>query len=157
MISFVTGTDKFQVRAAFIIMHNNKVLFQRVHNEELWFVPGGRVDFFESSERTIERELLEEFGVSLDNKRLVWVVENFVEFPESRVHEIGMFYLVDISDQAILSYTGEFVGIEDWLVNQWIPIDELEKYKIVPEFVIPELNTLDPSKGIKHVISKSVR
>jgi hypothetical protein len=109
MISYKTGSNKFQFRAASIILHNNKVLLQRQSNDNLWFIPGGRVEF---------------------------------DLPEN-----NQIYLNDV----------EFEGIEDGFMNKWVHLDSLDDYNIVPEFVAPELRCIDISKGIKHVINRSVR
>ncbi len=158
MISFQTGTNKFQCRAASILFHKNRILFQRQSQDDLWFIPGGRVEFDESADYTIDREMQEEFGVTVLDKKMIWIVENFVSFPDMQVHEIGFFFLVTLSeDEPIYSNDTEFKGLEDGFVNKWIHLDHLENYKIVPEFVVPELKCLDMNNGIKHVINRSVR
>ncbi|XEC96620.1 NUDIX hydrolase [Paenibacillus tarimensis] len=158
MISYETGTDKFQYRAASIVIHNDKILMQRTEDNNLWFIPGGRVEFDETAEKTIEREMMEEFGVPIIHKKLIWIIENFIKFPERRIHEIGMFFLVKLPEgHSIYQFDGDFQGNEEGLINRWIHKDELDDYVIVPEFVVPELRDLESKIGIKHVINRSVR
>lgn len=158
MISYETGTDKFQYRAAGIVIHNNKILMQRAKDNNRWFIPGGRVEFDETAEKAIEREMMEEFGVPIIDKKLVWVIENFITFPIGRVHEIGMFFLVKLpKGHSIYQFDGDFQGKEEGFVNRWIHKDDLDDYVIVPEFVVPELRVLDSEEGIKHVINRSLR
>lgn len=158
MISFETGTNKFQYRAASIIIHNKKILLQKSTNDNVWFIPGGRVEFDEVAEITIEREMVEEFGVSIKDKKLIWIVENFIEFTDKKVHEIGLFFIVNLPENhSIYLQESEFTGIEDGFINQWVHMDELDNYHIVPEFVVPELRVLDISEGIKHIINRGVR
>jgi ADP-ribose pyrophosphatase YjhB (NUDIX family) len=159
MISFVEEDKVFQSRAASIIIHDNKVLFQKVNdNNNLWFIPGGRVEFNESAEQTIDRELVEEFGVSAIRKELVWIVENFVQFSNKHIHEVAWFFIVTLSnDELIFDQINVFSGVEPGFINKWIPLDEIDNYHIVPEFVVPELKRMDTSAGIKHIISRGVR
>jgi len=159
MISFESGNNKFHYRAAGIIIHENKVLIQRISNDTLWFIPGGRVEFNEPAEETIEREMREEYAISISNKKLVWIVETFVKFPdERRLHEVGLYYFLDIEpSHKIFHYNDEFIGEEDGFINKWVQIEKLGEYKIVPEFVVPELKQLDINKSTKHIVHRSVR
>lgn len=50
LISYIIGSNKFQFRAASILLLNNKVLLQRQSNDNVWFIPGGRVEFDETAE-----------------------------------------------------------------------------------------------------------
>jgi ADP-ribose pyrophosphatase YjhB (NUDIX family) len=158
MISYENGINKFQYRAASIVLKHNYVLLQRQKNDYHWFIPGGRVEFNETAESTIEREMNEEFSVSITDKKIIWIVENFIEYPDKRVHEIGIFFLVNLPEHhTIYLHETEFEGTEDGFLNKWVSIDCLDDYKIVPEFVVPELKGLDVNKGIKHVINRVVR
>ncbi|MCQ6562981.1 NUDIX hydrolase [Paenibacillus mendelii] len=158
MISYENHAGLFQFRAASIILNQNKILMQRAEVNDRWFIPGGRVEFGETAEQTIEREMLEEFGVQIVEKKLVWVLENYIEFPNKRIHEIGMYFVVKIQEgHPILRREGEFLGIEDGFVHRWVELDALDEIQIVPEFVVPELRSLDLTGGIKHVINRAVR
>jgi len=158
MISFENGTNKFQYRAASIVLHNNKVLLQRQQNDHHWFMPGGRVEFNEAAESTIEREMIEEFSVQIMGKKMIWIVENFVDFQDKQVHEIGFFFLVKLPEHhPIYSHEAEFEGTEEGFVNKWVALDSMDEYTIVPEFVVPGLKSLDLNNGIKHVINRSMR
>jgi ADP-ribose pyrophosphatase YjhB (NUDIX family) len=46
----------------FIVMHNNGV------EEDLWELPGGRMEFGETVEETLKREILEETGLAVKPK-----------------------------------------------------------------------------------------
>ena len=53
---------KLNVRAAGIIIHNNKVLTHKNINENHYALIGGRVRIGEDSETTLKREIFEEMG-----------------------------------------------------------------------------------------------
>jgi 8-oxo-dGTP pyrophosphatase MutT (NUDIX family) len=158
MISFQAERNKFSFRAACIILNGDKVLLQKPIHDEQWFLPGGRVEFSESAENALKRELIEELDIHDVECKLIWIVENFLEFKDLDKHEIGMFYYVVLPEShSILRHEVEFVGVENDYVNRWIKIEELENYYVVPEFVVPELKKLDVSQGIKHIINKAKR
>lgn len=157
MISFEFGSNKYHYRVGGIIRNENFVLFQQVVGDTLWFIPGGRVEINETSEETICREMEEEFAISILNKQLVWIAETFVKFPEGQLHEVALYYLLEVNkDHYIFNNKNEFYGEEGSFINKWIHIDELHNYRIVPEFVVPELRSLDALQGIKHIVHKSV-
>lgn len=49
----------------FLVMHNNGV------KEDLWELPGGRMEFGETSEETLRREILEETGLTVKPIKLL--------------------------------------------------------------------------------------
>ncbi|MBL0388320.1 NUDIX domain-containing protein [Tumebacillus sp. ITR2] len=161
MISFeVQPNDKFHLRAASVVIHNGRVLFQKPVELDLWFLPGGRVEYYETAEVALRREMMEEFGVEVVSSQLLWMVENFFEetVSGSRVHEVGMYHLVEIpEDHPIRMHEGEFAGLEEGYVHRWIAFDELDQYNIVPAFVTPALRELSESKQFKHIVNREVR
>jgi 8-oxo-dGTP pyrophosphatase MutT (NUDIX family) len=158
MISFEKESSKFQVRVGSLIIHNNKILLQRAIENQRWFLPGGRAEFFENAGETIEREIREEFAVSVIDKKLVWLVENFTTYPTLYLHEIALFYLVTLpQNSSIYCQESEFIGNEEEFVNQWVSLDQLDNYCIIPQFVIPELRLLDITQGVKHIVNKEDR
>ncbi|MEH7444902.1 NUDIX domain-containing protein [Bacillus sp. JJ1122] len=159
MIKFSIDNDRsFHLRSAAIIKHNGKVLFQRPVNSENWFLPGGRVEHFESTDATLKRELIEEFDLKVNHIKLCWVVEYFLEVKNKKIQELGMHYLVEIPEQhKLVNNKDEFKGEEEGYVHKWIEINELDKYKIVPEFVVPQLQKLDGINDIKHTVLTVVR
>ena len=79
MLRFDQGDARFNFRSAAVIVHDNHVLLHRVVGDSFWALPGGRVEFFENSDATLNRELLEELGVESSVKKHLWHVESFFE------------------------------------------------------------------------------
>lgn len=159
MIKFSIDKNRsFHLRSAAIIQHNGRVLFQRPVQSENWFLPGGRVEHFESTEETLKRELMEEFSLQVDHMKLCWVVEYFLEAEDKKIQELGMHYLVEIPEHhKLVDHKDEFKGMEDGYIHKWIEINELDKYKIVPEFVVPQLQKLGDSSNVEHTVLTVVR
>lgn len=55
------------IRCACLVAHqDNKLLLVRVRQNQLWYLPGGKIEPGESPEAALRRELAEELGISLD-------------------------------------------------------------------------------------------
>lgn len=70
------------------------------------------------------------------------------------MHTIAFYYQIELCDELDIPENGEFVSRKDNcnVVLGWLPIDELQKINIYPEFLKEEIYHLnDP---IKHFISK---
>jgi 8-oxo-dGTP pyrophosphatase MutT (NUDIX family) len=155
VISVDFDRGKFNYKAGSILIHNNKVLLQRPVSDDIWFLPGGRVEFFEQSEDALNREMIEELNVRVEKHKLIWIVQHFLEFTNSKIHEIGLYYWVTLpKDHPILSHEDQFIAGEEDYFNKWIAINDLEQYNVVPEFVISELRCLNLEHGVKHIITK---
>ena len=50
------GNYRLNVRAAALIIHNNKVLTHRNINKDHYCIPGGRIEIGESSEETVKEK-----------------------------------------------------------------------------------------------------
>ena len=70
---------KLNVRAAGIIIHNNKVLLHRNINENHYALIGGRVEIGENSADTVKREIKEELGKDVEITGYISTIENFFE------------------------------------------------------------------------------
>ena len=94
MLTIRSAMRHFQFRAAAIIRRNGYVLIHRSLAEDSWSLPGGRVELGESGATTLEREVLEELGVTAEVGPLAIVIENFFRYgePGRLVHEIGFYY-----------------------------------------------------------------
>ncbi|TMD79676.1 MAG: NUDIX domain-containing protein, partial [Chloroflexi bacterium] len=130
MITFRKGNLKFTFRVAAVIIRDGHVLLQHAVQQGHWFLTGGRAELRESTAETITREIREELGIEVRVERLLWVVENFFELAEILHHELGLYFLVSIPDDAYLNNSGQsFIktdadaGAE--LVFQWHPLDKL--------------------------------
>ena len=79
-LSLDVGDYKLNIRAAGVIIHNNKILIHKNVNEDHCCIPGGRIEIGENSKETIKREIKEEMGKEVEVKRYLATIENFFEF-----------------------------------------------------------------------------
>ncbi len=77
----------------------DQVLLTRRSDNGTWCLPGGQVDPGERVSESVEREFLEETGMSVRTKRLVGVYsdpDQLVVYPDgNKVHMIVLCFLVD--------------------------------------------------------------
>lgn len=156
MISFDVGkSHKFNLRAASIIIKDDRILFQQFKNSGYWFLPGGRVEMMEELQETVEREINEEYGWKVKNKRLVWIVENFFSLDNKEFHELGFYFLVQVEDEIEITER-DFTCLEGISVSRWFRISELNQHPIVPEFLKQDidLEQLQYTKEVKHIVNR---
>jgi 8-oxo-dGTP pyrophosphatase MutT (NUDIX family) len=97
MIVMDAGASRFQLRAGAIIRSNGHVLIHRAVSDSFWSLPGGRVEFHESSPETLAREIEEEIGSPAAIGPLRFMIENFYEFGGRRFHEISFYYDAELA------------------------------------------------------------
>lgn len=144
---------KLNVRAAGIIIHNNKVLTHRNLNSNHYTFIGGRVEIGEDSASTVKREIEEELGKEVEIIEHGGVIENFFEMQGTKYHEMLFMHraeFVDEEDQKI-EYTLKNREGKDYLQYEWIDIDHLDDYPIKPA-IIKEI--LKQGKFPVHMINK---
>lgn len=149
MLSFNTTEGQFNYRVAAVILRGNEVLLQVIGAQDYWCLPGGRVDFGESGEEAMRREIIEEIGLEPRIERLVWVVENIYQQNGARYHEASLYYLASLpadSPEASTNRSWTTVELDGTpLLNQWHPITSLESVNLVPSFLRTRLRDLPDS------------
>ena len=150
-ISYTNGHQRFRYRAAAIIIEEGAICFMSSPSEDYHYSVGGAVQFGETTEEAVLREVIEETGQQYEIDRLVCFHENFFSNSNGVLrgldcHEICLYYLMKQKGE-------QFQGqIEDETVH-WIPIQELENHRVFPTFIPQILKGLD--MGIQHIITKN--
>lgn len=134
-ITFKTENHTLNVRAAAIIIHNNKVLMHRSTNEIYHALLGGRVELGESSADTVKREVMEELGKKVEITGYCCTIENFFNFRNSEYHEIMFVHFAEFTnedDKKIEETIKNIEGREN-LEYRWLDLDKIQEYEIRPE------------------------
>ena len=93
------GEYKLNIRAAGVIIHNNKVLTHKNVNKDHYAIPGGRIEIGENSEETLKREMQEELGKEIEIKDYMATIENFFEMDGKKYHEFYFLYKAEFANE----------------------------------------------------------
>ena len=128
---------KLNVRAAGIIIHNNKVLVHNDVNADNYALIGGRIGIGENSVDTIKREIKEELGKDIEITGYIATIENFFEMNGSKYHEIMFVHKVEFADEddKKIEHTLENIEGKDYLKYDWLELDKIEEYPLVPQVI----------------------
>lgn len=154
-ITFNDQNLKFNYRVVGVIIHDGKVLFQKPDKDKYWALVGGKCQLGELSSDALVREIKEEIDTQeVKVERLLWIVENFFALNNQRIHEISLYYLVNLGSSQKLYKLIEFDGIEREknIKFKWFEINELEVTPIKPDFIKKKLLKLNDN--IDHLVVK---
>lgn len=136
MITFKPARIRFTYRVGGILIHNGHVLCEAAAREKFWFLPGGRAELGESATTTLFREMQEELGITVQIKRLLYIVENFFTHLHSSEHELGLYFLITAPADAYIYQSLEpFTHVDEEgrsLRFDWLPIAQLEQIPLYP-------------------------
>jgi len=105
---------KVRVRANGILIHQNSVLLVQLKTPILdypyWMPPGGGVEFGETLQEAVKREVIEETGISVQVNEL-WYVHDYINIPW---HAIEFYFKCSYVSGELL------VGSDPETVRQYI-------------------------------------
>ncbi|MED4584761.1 NUDIX hydrolase [Brevibacillus choshinensis] len=140
---FRTNEGVFNYRVAAVWIRNGRVLLHRLHSEQSWSLPGGRVAMAEDSRHSLYRELREELGIEATVGEMLWIVENFFPYNGTPYHEIGFYYRIESDDPHFPQTDGPFFSKEGpRLIFQWTPLEQLDRSELYPAFLRTALKEL---------------
>lgn len=141
------------IRVGAIIRKDEKFLMVENPAVDYYYSVGGRIQFGETAEQAVIREVEEETGVKMEIDRLGFIHENFFyhDFAQKKgklIYEISFYFYMKTPADFIpdcVSLSSE--GNAEKLV--WVSSGEKKKY--YPEFFRTELK--HPSSGVKHIVT----
>lgn len=153
---WIFATEEYicDLRTVAVLVKGDKLLVQRDRDGEEYALPGGHVKIGETLEAGLIRETMEEMGVEIRCKRLLWSEECFWEWKGRQAHNIAFYFEIEVCDGYDIPDNGEFVSQKDNcdVVIGWMPLDKLKDIVIYPEFLKEEIYHLDGP--VKHFVSK---
>lgn len=96
--------------------------------KDMWVFPGGGVEFGETSEQAVIREIKEETGLEIEPTELVKVEEMIV--PENSVHRVIFFYRAKVKG-------GKETPSSDIVELRWLTAEEILKLPNLGHAVLP--------------------
>ena len=159
-ITFKIDDGYFLHKAGAIIICNNKLLMVKNENFPYYYTVGGRVNFGETSEEAVLREVFEETGIMMEIDRLAFIHENYFvgsifDAKDEPFHEVAFYYLMKQSDE-VKSIKCTSLGADGGAESlHWLPLAELSNYNLFPDFYKTELLSLQ--KEVGHFITMKGR
>lgn len=149
-VKFPEGT--LNVRVAALFVRNNKVLVELGPGCHHYCLPGGRVQFGETAEEAIAREIKEELNANIEIVRCLYVHQCFFPLGENaKCHEIAFYFLVEaptVSNEQI------FKSLDGDSTFYWVETEKLKNMKFFPLCIkdnidnLPQYTQLEVSKEI---------
>lgn len=143
-MSVMSMKKDWSFRSAGVLIRNGKILVQREKGGEEYALPGGHIEMGETSREALVREYAEETGADISCGRLLWIEESLWRQDGKDSSAMNFYYIVELCGEDIPD-TGEFVPQKDneSVLYGWIPIENLGKVKIYPEFLSGEIEHLE--------------
>lgn len=134
-ITFPTEKGRFNYRVAGLLIHDNRLLVIREEHSPYAYLPGGRVQFGETLESAIRREIKEELGHDSEIIRPLWLAQSFFNEDESQehFHELCLYFLMEVPEISL----EDFSVVENARLNQfeWVAFEKLENLYFYPNFL----------------------
>lgn len=152
---FTKDNNWFRYRAASIIVEDDCVLLAGNDKEDYFYSVGGGVHMNETAEEAVIREVLEETGVCYQVDTLAVIHENFWNGNGAydkglHCHEIALYFLMKPRGTKELK-SNSYTRFNDKETMNWIPIQDLDKYKVFPTFLKEYL--CSGTADLQHIIT----
>ena len=133
-----------RVRVAGILIENNKILLieHLKKNKKYWLVPGGGVDWGESTAEALIREYKEETNLDITVEKFLFLSETIA--PDKKKHVINLYFQIKIIKNSIYNMK---LGDERNLTDlKFITKEEIENIKLYPNIKTQLIQLLNKEK-----------
>ncbi len=109
-----------------VCIQNGKVLLCKAKGGKSTYLPGGHIEFGETSRQALVREVREEMGVESTADGFLGVVENqFVQHGKPHA-EINLVYRLTLPEGTAA------VAQEDWIEFEWRDLADIDSANLLP-------------------------
>ena len=146
---FDKAGSRFNYRTVGVFIDRARVLLHKVGTNPYWSLPGGRVEFHESSIDAIRREMDEELGQKITVVRPLWATENFFTNYGGKCHEVAFYFLCELPAGSYCLTSENFIRIDGTtpLHFGWHSLDLLKSLPLFPSFLRSSLLDLPATMG----------
>jgi 8-oxo-dGTP pyrophosphatase MutT (NUDIX family) len=148
-LTLPVGDGFVNIRVGAIIMKEGKLLMAGNDREDYLYTVGGRIQFGETAEEAVVREVFEETGVHMDVDRLGFVHENFFygDAPSNMgklIYEYDFYFYMKVPEDFA---PGSMTFMEGDAEEKLTWIDPEGERRYYPEFFRTELK--EPSREVR--------
>lgn len=118
-----------RVRVAGVLIENDEILLiEHIKNgKKYWLVPGGGVDWGESTSEALIREFKEETNLDIEVEKFLFLSETIA--PDKKKHVINLYFQIKKSSDSADMILGNEKNLFDL---KFVKRDEIENLKIYP-------------------------
>jgi 8-oxo-dGTP diphosphatase len=108
-------TRKTRIRVAALIIRDGRVLLAKHEKggKQYWLLPGGGVEYGESVEEALKRELQEEAGLDIQPGELLWVVDSIPD--DHHRHVINLILSADAQSNVLNPHPDAVLRDVQWI------------------------------------------
>jgi ADP-ribose pyrophosphatase YjhB (NUDIX family) len=108
-----------------LIIRDRKILVCQTAGRDYFFLPGGHVEFGETMQVALRREIREEIDAKITACSYIGSVENIFEQDSGKKHEVSFVFHVDIDVKDVISK-------EEHLSFYWATFEQFLTLKVLP-------------------------
>lgn len=137
---------KIHVLSRAVIIHENHLLvaydprLTPMHyyafNVPFYYLPGGHIEFKESAEKAIIREIYEETGYDSGIERFLGILEHSWHFPGDELcchtHEINLIFKVNLKGMTGIT---PITQREEHVAFKWVPLKQINEVDLRPHIM----------------------
>lgn len=125
---------RLNVRVGVIMRHKDDIIIEISTVGRNSVIPGGRIRINEKSTTALAREIQEEMGFVVDEKKmkLVKVFENFFTYDKKDFHEIYFLYEYKLSEKEFKNLKLEGNKDNDTTYFTFVNKNDIGKYNLLP-------------------------
>lgn len=117
----------FAAAHALIEFNGKYLILKRAESDDyqpgLWDIPGGTIEFGEIAEMALQRELMEETKISVENMGVIYVYTNNSQLPNRQTFQIVYKCKLRGNDSINLN--------EEHSEYKWVKYDDIKKYNCI--------------------------
>lgn len=130
----VSKNEVFSVKACGIVIKNKKILLVNKKGTDYLTFLSGDVNFDEQSQDAVIRAFKEKIGANVKANRLMYIIENFYNSSDKRVHEyIFVHMMVDTRNEIKVTDDEVLLLGSDDLSYKWYDTEKMEELNIKPD------------------------
>lgn len=132
-----------RVRVAGVLIENDEILLieHKKNDKKYWLVPGGGVDWGESTSEALVREFKEETNLDIEVEKFLFLSETIA--PDKKKHVINLYFQIKKKKNSSEMILGDEKNLADL---RYVKKEEIENLKIYPNIkkqIIELLNKED--------------
>lgn len=146
-------TGYVRVKVVCVFSNDERILaidaFDPTKQQHFWVPVGGRVEFGETSQEAIEREVREELSSEVEDLTLLGVLENIFTYNEAQGHEIVFVYDGELTERSLYEEPSVRVveGDREEFTAYWIdPVNPDNGWPVYPNGLTSLLEEAHPTE-----------